>query len=208
MKLNLCTLVQMHYSINTAWNLGPVPFLQQDAGNVKAQSRLRFKCTHPQQSLPRAIKYVAVLDRSLSPDREAFPVCHRQLQSCCTPLPGALLSAPALMLPNAQNLEMSPKEEGSSLHRALGLPPQPALVRVLCSCCQHWVWCPNITPSSAVATTASKPTQPAANVCKKSHLQGRKISLLLSLKALPGGRQQEPEHCRQWCFQESCFCTH
>lgn len=89
----------------------------------------------------------------------------------------------------------------------LVLPPSPALVRFLSSGCQHQVWCPNITPSSAVATTA-KPTQPAANACKKSHLQGRKNSLLPSLKALPEGRQQEPEHCTKWWLQESCSCAH
>lgn len=60
---------------------------------------------------------------------EAFPVCHWQLRSCCTPLPGALPSAPALMVPNAQNLEIPPKEgERQPAQSMLVLHPSPALV--------------------------------------------------------------------------------
>lgn len=153
MKLNLCTLVQMHYSLNTAWSLGPVPLLQQDAGNVKAQTRLRFNCTHSQQSLPRSLNtwlsWTGAIPLAPAGTGETFPVCHRQLQSCCTSLPGALPSAPALMVPNAQNLKIPPKEEGSSLHRA-------------CWCCLHplhyWGFCV-VAASTRFGAQISHPAQ-------------------------------------------------
>lgn len=170
----------MHCSINTAWSFGPVPLLQQDVGNGKAQTRLRFHCTHSQESLPRAIKYVAVLDRSCSPGTHGHRGSISSLSLAAPKLLHALARSSAVSTgsygakcPKPGNPTKRRREAACTEHA--GAASIACISEFLCSCCQHQVLCPNITPSSAVATTASKPIQPAANVCKKVTFKGEKF---------------------------------